>query len=119
MSRLLEGEEVWLAARAVFALSRVADAPSLEELRAAISSPHEQVRIAAARVAGRLPADTADSMLPHLLVDDSVGVRKFAVTSVSDRSAPTVRESLRRVADDPEPMLRRIAKSHEQSLRQQ
>jgi len=118
LRELLDDDEGWLAARAVFALSRV-DAPEArDELRATVEHPREEVRVAAAAAAERLPVEQSDPILSRLLEDSSVGVRKFAITSVSQGSGPDVRAALDRVARaDSEHVLRSMAAQHAEGLR--
>jgi HEAT repeat protein len=106
-----------LAARAVFAASRLADPRALALLRRATTDSRQQVRIAVAASLTRIiPANATDLLLP-LLDDADLGVRKFAITSVTAAHDPAVLRKLRDLqARDPVPALRDHAASRLRDL---
>jgi HEAT repeat protein len=107
---LLGDDEGWLAARAVHALSRIDDPRAHEAILAAASMPRLEVRVAAARAAGRLPVELSDGVLLGLLGDPEPAVRKFAVRSVSPRNGAAVRARVQELAEaEPNPRIRDLA----------
>ncbi len=107
---LLGDDEAWLAGRAVYALTRVGSPAALEALTAARSSPRDEVRVALAANASRLPPDAGDVVLQRLLVDPEVGVRKFAIRSVRPENGAAVQERLANLVDqDDHPAIRSLA----------
>src|SRR5438874_199410 len=70
LRELLDDEEPWLAARAVYALVRIDSEGARELLLSAAESPRQEVRVALAAAAERLPLSVSDAILPALL-DDS------------------------------------------------
>ena len=67
---------------AVFALSRIGTADALAALRSGLRDAHEQVRIAAARMAGMARDAGAFEALVGLLQDESLAVRRQAATAL-------------------------------------
>jgi HEAT repeat protein len=117
LQELLEDDEAWLAARAVYAMSRVGTPEAHDRLSRAARNPRPEVRVAVAANAGRLPAEKSDSILEPLLDDSDVGVRKFAIKSVSDRSGGRVRRRLSEIAaGDRDPALRGLAQKKAELL---
>lgn len=117
LDQLLQASEPWLAARAVVAASRIADSQALKLLERAARDPREEVRVALAASLARLPARDADSLLLLLLADANLGVRKFAIKSVSPAHAPSVLDKLRDLqAGDPVAAIREGATSRLRQL---
>src|SRR5437867_568253 len=83
LKRLLADKEPWLASRAVFALSRLSDPRALAVLSDAAADPRQEVRVSVAASARSLKPKDASDLLMQLLDDPEMGVRKFAVQSVS------------------------------------
>src|SRR5436309_9542288 len=83
LKRLLADKEAWLASRAVFALSRLSDPRALAILSDAAADPRHEVRVAVAAGARNLKPKDASNILLQLLGDSELGVRKFAVQSVT------------------------------------
>ena len=109
---LLDDEEAWMAARAAHSLSRIDDDRARDAVRAAAGSARPEVREAVAASAARLPPEVSDAVLPDLLSDADVAVRKLAVRSTSERNSDAVRARLAEIADDDDDdALRRIADS--------
>jgi HEAT repeat protein len=116
LTPLLEADEGWLAARAVHALSRIDDPRAHQAIVTAASMPRPEVRVAAAAVAGRLPAELSDGVLLGLLGDPDPAVRKFAVRSVSPRNGAAVRSRVRELADaEPNPRIKDLAEEKSRS----
>jgi HEAT repeat protein len=117
LQQMTQTEEPWLAARAVFAISRIADNRTLPALEAAAASPRPEVRVAVAAASRTLSTAATDRLLPNLLDDVDPGVRKFAVEAVSPANAVAVRDRLRRLeTQDPAPFLRKAARERIRAL---
>jgi HEAT repeat protein len=107
---LLDDDEAWMAARAVHALARIDDPAAREALAEAAGKPRMEVRVAVASAARDLPPDTSDEVLPALLADDHVAVRKFAVGAVTERNSAAVRDQVASLADsEPDDRVRGLA----------
>ena len=112
LEELLHDNESWVASRAVFALSTLSDAVAVALLSQASSDPRPEVRVALAASMRNLDAQVASNILAVLLDDPTLGVRKFAVHSVSRVHDPGVRHKLQTLeTEDPEPAIRDLAKS--------
>ena len=112
LEQLLQDNEAWMASRAVFALSRVPDIRAVTVLSRAAADPRPEVRVAVAASASILKPNDANDILLKLLTDAELGVRKFAVQSVSGTHNAGVHAKLRELATrDPAPLIRDIAKS--------
>jgi HEAT repeat protein len=110
LRELLGDEEPWMAARAVHALSRIDDPAAREAVAEAAYNARMEVRVAVASAAPQMPADAADAVLADLLADDHTAVRKVAVSAVSERNSPAVREQVSALAaTEPDDRLRSIA----------
>jgi HEAT repeat protein len=94
LRELLHHDEGWLAARVVYALGKVGSPEALNALEQAVSSDRSEVRVALAASAVALPRPQADSILRQLLMDEDIGVVKFAVESVQPRNAAAVHDAL-------------------------
>jgi HEAT repeat protein len=118
LKQLLHEDELWMASRAVCALSRVRDPGALTALTQAAADPREGVRVTvAASVHNLKPAD-ASPLLTQLLVDKEMGVRKFAVEAVSQSHDRAVSEKLKEIEQrDPVPAIRDLAKDQLQKIR--
>jgi HEAT repeat protein len=109
---LVDDEEEWLAARAVYALSRIDTDNARQAVVSAAESPRMEVRVAAAASARDLPAWVSDEILSRLLADPHPAVRKFAIRSVSDRNSEAVRRRIIEIAEaDPDARLRQAAQA--------
>jgi len=112
LRQLLDDEEAWLAARAVYALSRINTPEAHAAVAEAAGSPRPELRVAAAVNAPRLPPELSDRVLDLLLDDGNVGVRKFAIKA-SDKNSPRLRGKLESiVTSDPDNVLRQLAREH-------
>ncbi len=110
LTRLVEDEEDWLAARAVHALSRIRSGEARRAVAAAAGSRRMEVRVAAAASAAILPAEDSDRVLSKLLGDPQPAVRKFALKSTSPRNARAIRERVSDMASsETSAGLRRVA----------
>lgn len=117
LRQLLDDDEAWLAARAVHALSRIDADSARDAIVSAAGSPRTEVRVAAAASAGALPASISDDVLSRLLSDSQIGVRKFAIKSISDRNNETIKRSVRDIATtDADTRLRQIAEDKARSI---
>jgi HEAT repeat protein len=117
LEQLLQDPEAWLAARAVFAASRIPDPRAVALLQRAARDPRQEVRVAVAASVERIAPTSANPLLLSLLDDTDHGVRKFAIKSVSGAHDPAVLTKLREVqARDPLPALRDHAASRLRQL---
>lgn len=107
-----------MAARAVFALSRVSDAKAVTILSRAVADPRQEVRVAVAASVSNLKPNDANNILLRLLTDTELGVRKFAVQAVSGAHDAAVHAKLRDIETrDPAPPIRDVAKSKLRELK--
>lgn len=93
-----ETEEPWLAARAIFAASRIQSEAKMPMLRKALASPMPEVRVALAASSRILPPSLSDEFLAPLLDDSDVGVRKFAIKAVTGENSSRVQNKVKRLA---------------------
>ncbi|MBD0256010.1 MAG: HEAT repeat domain-containing protein [Cytophagales bacterium] len=98
LRQLLQENEPWLASRAVFALSRLPTRDTDALLLQAARDQRSEVRVAAAVCSARLPTDVSDQVLDSLIDDQDLGVRKFAVQSITDASSDVLKQKLRRIS---------------------
>lgn len=112
VEQLLHDKEAWMASRAIFALSKIPDAKAVTILsKAAVADPRPEVRVAIAASAGNLTLKDANNILMHLLADNELGVRKFAIKSVSIDHDISVHEKLKYIKmQDSELLIRNLAK---------
>lgn len=113
---LLDDEEAWMAQRAVYALARIATPNALAALERASDSSRPEVRVACATSANLLPAEAADRVLTKLLTDREVGVRKFAVESVTPDNEDSVRQLVAEMTDADDDALRAKARTRAREL---
>jgi HEAT repeat protein len=112
LQQLLNDEEGWLAGRAVYALSRINAMEAHMALSTAADSPRSEVRVAVAANAGNLPPKVSDSLLQQLLEDQHVGVRKFAIKSVSAQNSASIHAKVSEIASrDDNPVIRATAQA--------
>jgi HEAT repeat protein len=117
LERLLQDPEEWRAARAVVAASRIPDPQAVALLQRAARDPRPEVRVALAASLTRVPTTDANALLLALLGDGELGVRKFAIKSVTPAHAPAVLAKLRELQDrDPAPAIRDGAASRLRQL---
>lgn len=110
LQRLLKDREAWMAARAVFALAEMHDPRAAKVLLTAAVDSRPEVRIAVAACAIRLEVADANRVLASLLADREIGVRKFAIRSVTTEHDPAVQAQVRHIqSTDPVPAIRRAA----------
>jgi HEAT repeat protein len=118
LEQLMQDPEPWLAARAVVAASRIPDPRALALLQRATRDPRDEVRVALAASVTRVATSDANPLLLSLLDDADLGVRKFAIKSVSDAHDAAVLRKLRELQDrDPVPAIRDGAASRLRQLR--
>ena len=113
---LLDDEEAWLASRAVYALTRIATPEALAAVEEASDSGRDEVRVAVAVSAKVLPSEAADRVLTKLLKDREVGVRKFAIESVTPENEERVRRLVAEMTDSDDDVLRARAQSRARDL---
>jgi HEAT repeat protein len=119
LEQLLQDKEAWLASRAVFALSRVSDDKVVPILSQAVADPRPEIRIAIAASVGNLKPEDTNNILLQLLSDSELGVRKFAIKSVSGAHDTAVHEKLKDIEiKDPALPIRDIAKDRLRELEQ-
>ena len=118
LEQLARDPEAWMASRAVFAASRVADARAKAILARAAGDPRPQLRVAAAAATKNLEPAAANSLLLQALNDSDLGVRKFAVHRSRRRIASRCTRRLRELESaDPAPAIRTAAKSRLAEIR--
>jgi HEAT repeat protein len=99
LEELVDDPEPWLAARAIFALSKVGSDAAVAILVRATADPRPEVRVAVAASAKNLRPADADGILLQALSDPELGVRKFAVRSVARAHSAEVQAALRELED--------------------
>jgi HEAT repeat protein len=118
LEQLLQDDEDWMAARAVFALSRVPHARAVTLLSQAGADPRQAVRVAVAASVTKLASQDANTILLPLLNDAALGVRKLAIRAVSSVHDAAVHAQLRNLETrDPAPVIRELAKDRVRELR--
>jgi len=118
LKRLLQDKKPWVASRAVFALSRISDPKAIAILSKAAVDSRPEVRVAVAASARNLKAKDASKILLKLLADPELGVRKFAVQSVSKAHGAVIYRKLKELETrDPAPPMRAIAKERLRELK--
>lgn len=118
LEQLLQDQEAWMASRVVFALSKVSDIRAVTVLSQAVADPRQEVRISVAASISNLRASDANNILVQLLEDPDIGVRKFAIRSVSETHNASVHAKLRDLGiQDPVPLMRAIAQDRMRELR--
>ena len=114
---LLEDEEDWLAARAVYALSRIDSEDARRALVTAAESPRMAVRVATAVSARALPPQISDEILLRLLSDSESSVRKFAIKSTSTHNSEPVKRRISEISvGDNDSRLRQAAGEQSASI---
>jgi HEAT repeat protein len=112
LEQLLQDQEGWMAARAIYALSRISDTRAVNILSQAVAHPRQEVRVALAACASHLRPEDANGILTKLLTDTDMGVRKFAIKAVSEAHSTAVHAKLRDLeTQDQAPWVRELAKS--------
>jgi HEAT repeat protein len=118
LKKLLQDKEAWMAARAVFVLSRIRDAKATALLSQIVADSRPEIRVALAASAHNLKPDDANDILVQLLGDADLGVRKFAVKSVSSAHNTAVHQKLKDIKlRDPALPIRKIADDRLQELK--
>ncbi len=113
---LLDDEEAWMAARAVYALARIETPEARAAVEAASERERDELRVAVAVSASLLPPESADRVLARLLGDREVGVRKFAVDSVTPANGEHVRRLVTQMGDADDLTLRARAQARTRDL---
>ena len=108
-----------LASKATYLASLIGTDEADAIVADAATSPHADVRVAAASAAANISPEAADPILDTLLNDSDVGVRKLAVRSVSAQSSPEVVNKVQLLSEtDEELLLRNLASEALESLNQ-
>jgi HEAT repeats len=111
LKQLLKDPEAWMAARAIFALSRIANPHAISVLLESVSHPSINVRVALAESAKHLPADASNDILIKLLNDTDFGVRQLAVSAVTISNALALHDKITEIENsDPVHFLRDLAR---------
>ncbi len=113
---LLDDDEAWMASRAVYALARIATRDAITAVESASDSGRDEVRVAVAVSADVLPPQAADRVLTKLLKDWEVGVRKFAIGSVTSESDQRVLSLVEDMTDSEHDILRTRAQARARDL---
>lgn len=117
LQQLLSDPEPWMSARAIFALSRIVDNNAVEVIRNAISDPRPEVRVAIAASAVNLAVTDSNVILAKVLEDQDIGVRKFAVASISTENDPSIHTRLQTIeSQDPSSLIREHARLKRREL---
>lgn len=117
LKQLLNDPEPWMSARAIFALSRIADESAVEIIRKSIHDVRPEVRVAIAASATNLAVNDSNTILAEILDDKDVGVRKFAVQSVSSKNDLSIHAKLKMMeAQDPVSLMRDHARLRRREL---
>jgi HEAT repeat protein len=110
LQQLIAQSEPWLAARGVFALSRVGTSEAVAVMANAVTDARTPVRVAVAAAASQRPIVLPDRILLHLLRDPDIGVRKFAPHAIKRENGPEPHELLNRLSiEDEVPVVRQNA----------
>jgi HEAT repeat protein len=110
LNQLLNDREEWMAARAVFALSRIGSPPAVAALATAAADARSEVRVAVAASVGQRPIALPDTAAVMLLRDQHPAVRKFAVHAVKPQNGMEPKTLLQHIAsNDPAPTVRENA----------
>jgi HEAT repeat protein len=104
---MLQFEEPWLAARAVYAIGRIGGDRMAQALDSAAEDRRPEVRVAVAATAGRVPPDRTEVLLSQLMADSDPAVRRVALHAVPRQGDPRMREQVGKLAEsDPLPLIR-------------
>jgi HEAT repeat protein len=118
LEQLVADQEEWLAARAVFALSRIGTPRAVAALTNAAADRRPEVRVAVASAVAQRPVVLPDQAVDRLLQDSDAGVRKFATRAVKRENGNEVRALLKRIAaTDPAPAVRENAAEAVRAMR--
>ena len=110
LEALLDGDDLMMAAKATYVAGLIPDPRGVQVVRRAATKSQRMVRMAAATIAQRMPADRAGDIIITLLRDEDPETRKMAVEAVQPASASAVHAALAQVAkDDPHPYLRKLS----------
>lgn len=118
LKQLLEDKEEWIAARAIFSLSRLGTPAAVQVLAEAATDRRSQVRVSIAAAVSQRPIVLPDSALMKLLQDSESSVRKFATHAVKTDNGADAHAALKRIAaDDAVPTVRDHAAESLRKLR--
>lgn len=109
LMRLVEENDPGRASKATYLAGVINAEQSLAVVEKAARSPHSVVRVAAASALGLL-REPPISLFIHLLNDDYIGARKYALKSLKVHSPVGVRAKVQDIANnDPDLGLRQLA----------
>ena len=109
LQKLLKEPEPWLAARSVFALSKLKAERANELLYTLTDDPRVEIRVSLASAANQLPSDIHQKITEKLLEDREPGVRKFAYSSILPHASPELFKRLKKALEkEEEPGLQEI-----------
>ncbi len=94
LQKLIHGDDLNLASKAVYLASLIPDAGASELVRAAAQLDDPVMRVAAASAASNLEPDTASEVLVELVGDDDPGVRKVAHASAPAAPSAALQEAI-------------------------
>ena len=94
LKELMNDAEPWMAARVIFALSRLGGAEAHSIIEQAVTDERKEVRIAVAASSKVLPVTMSDSILESLIDDADPGVKKYAIKSIDIGSHSRVKSKL-------------------------
>ena len=92
--QLMHNAEPWLAARCVYALSRIGGDEANNAILLASADLRKEERLAVAAASKMLPDTVSNAVLDSLIEDGDLGVRKFAIKSMSNGSNSRLIEKL-------------------------
>ena len=114
---LIRSEDPGIASKAAYLASLIQTDESVDALTAAIASPHDAVRVAAAAGLRNLPTTQAARLADRLLDDGDAGVRKVALNAVGRLGLESLRAKVRSMAtNDAERALRAVARQELEHL---
>jgi len=94
LRQLMDEAEPWLAARVIFALSRLGGDDANAIIQQAAVDERKEVRIAVAACSKALPDTLSDSILEVLMDDTDIGVKKYAIKSINSHSDIRIKNKL-------------------------
>jgi HEAT repeat protein len=98
LKMLLKDSESWRSARAVFALSRLKHPEAHNLVKNAIKDKRNEVRVAIAVASTLLPIPIAEQILNVLLKDKDMGVKEFAIDSISTNPSKKIKNQLQKLS---------------------
>ena len=100
ITQLMHKAEPWLAARCIYALSRIGGEEANATIMEAAADLRQEVRLAVANASSVLPDTVSNVVLDSLIEDGDIGVRKFAIKSISNAADTRLIEKLHVLSQD-------------------